>query len=50
MLFSRSQLPNQVVFEGKGPELAIPYGKFRWKVLTQDGKVQYSNEFYLKKK
>lgn len=31
-------------------ELIIPFGKFRWKVSSRDGRVQYSNEFYLKKK
>lgn len=30
-------------------ELVLPYGKFRWKLETIDGKVQYSNEFYLKR-
>lgn len=29
--------------------LSIPYGKFRWKVLTQSGSEQYSNEFYFKR-
>ncbi|MBI2340393.1 MAG: YcbK family protein [Deltaproteobacteria bacterium] len=28
----------------------IPYGKFRWKISTRDGRVQYSNEFYVKKR
>lgn len=27
----------------------LPFGKFRWKVGTDDGRFQYSNEFYLKK-
>lgn len=30
--------------------LAIPYGKFRWKTLLQNGSTGYSNEFYFKKK
>ncbi len=31
-------------------ELNLPYGKFRWKLESRDGRVQYSNEFYLKRK
>jgi len=33
-----------------GSPLKIPYGKFRWKIKTKDGQVQYSNEFYLKRR
>ncbi|MBI4412274.1 MAG: YcbK family protein [Deltaproteobacteria bacterium] len=39
--------------EGEGELLfdrTFPYGKFRWKIETEDGRVQYSNEFYVKKK
>lgn len=30
--------------------LLVPYGKFRWKILQQNGSEAYSNEFYFKKK
>ncbi len=33
-----------------GPVLVIPYGKFRWKTLSQSGTTEYSNEFYFKKR
>ena len=29
---------------------SIPFGKFRWKVSSRDGRFQFSNEFYLKKR
>lgn len=34
----------------EGENVALPYGKFRWKIKTKDGRVQYSNEFYLKRR
>lgn len=44
--------PNKTKFREfkAGEVLALPYGKFRWKIRTQDGRIQYSNEFYLKRK
>jgi len=54
IIFSLQSSQNKINLDLKnwvfGAPLVLPYGKFRWKISTQNGRVQYSNEFYLKQK
>lgn len=50
MYYFKSVTKNTHRFILKTSNMFIPHGKFRWKVFTKDGRVQYSNEFYLKKR